>query len=107
MASINKKTKTEKAKPSDEEFLLTLLDNVKVDHETASKAFGISKAACRMRFIRLQQRYGFKTKGNGTPRRQQAPTSNSEETITKKEETPIKESDAAENEATEDEATEN
>ncbi|KAJ9491147.1 hypothetical protein VN97_g2113 [Penicillium thymicola] len=57
-----------------------------VDHETASKALGISKAACRMRFIRLQQKYGFKTKGKGTPRRQQAPA------YTEKEATPTKES---------------
>ncbi|KAJ5920437.1 hypothetical protein N7516_011295 [Penicillium verrucosum] len=56
------------------------------DHETGSKALGISKAACRMRFVRLQQKYGFKTKGKGTPRRQQAPAS------TEKEATPTKES---------------
>ncbi|KUM65067.1 hypothetical protein ACN42_g2008 [Penicillium freii] len=72
------------AKATDEEFLLTLLDKVKVDHETASKSLGITKAACRMRFIRLQQKYGFKTKGKGTPRRQRAPDSN-EEAITEKE----------------------
>ncbi|KAJ5955552.1 hypothetical protein N7501_009831, partial [Penicillium viridicatum] len=64
------------SKIGDEGFLLTLLENVKiiltktslqVDHETASKSLGITKAACRMRFIRLQQKYGFKKKGKGTP----------------------------------------
>ncbi|OQD64526.1 hypothetical protein PENPOL_c007G01356 [Penicillium polonicum] len=67
-------------KATDEEFLLTLLDKVKVDHDTASKTLGISKAACRMRFIRLQQKHGFKTKGKGTPRRQRAPDANKEAT---------------------------
>ncbi|KAJ5920436.1 hypothetical protein N7516_011294 [Penicillium verrucosum] len=55
-------------KATDEKFLLTLLENVKVDHETAAKTLGITKAACRMRFIRLQQKHRFKTKGKGTPR---------------------------------------
>ena len=33
-----------------------------------------------MRFIRLQQKHGFKTKGKGTPRRQRAPDANKEAT---------------------------
>ncbi|CAI7613221.1 unnamed protein product [Penicillium palitans] len=69
-----------KGKTTDEEFLLTLLDTVKVDHGTASKSLGITKAACRMRFIRLQQKHGFKVKGKGTPRHKQAKVSNEEET---------------------------
>ncbi|KAJ5412234.1 uncharacterized protein N7487_006593 [Penicillium crustosum] len=52
---------------------MTLLENVKVvDHGTASKSLGISKAACRIWFIRLQQKHGTKVKGNGTPRGKQA-----------------------------------
>jgi hypothetical protein len=65
-----------------------------------------------MRFIRLQQKYGFKKKGKGTPRHKQAPTTDNEEVTTEKDATPTKESDVAEeganeDEATEDEATEN
>ncbi|KAF9247616.1 hypothetical protein DTO013E5_4655 [Penicillium roqueforti] len=63
-------TEVEAPKASDEEFLLTLLDTVKVNHQAAANILGINKAACRMRFIRLQQKYGFKKKGpKGTPRR--------------------------------------
>ncbi|KAJ5920439.1 hypothetical protein N7516_011297 [Penicillium verrucosum] len=69
MASAKPNTKAEKAKTSDEELITGL-----------SKALGISKAACRMRFIRLQQKHGFKTKGKGSPRRQQAPANNEEAT---------------------------
>ncbi|KAJ5920435.1 hypothetical protein N7516_011293 [Penicillium verrucosum] len=91
MASAKPNTKAEKAKLSDEQFLLTLLDNLKVDHGAASKALGITKAACRMRFIRLQQKHGFKPKGKGSPRRKQAPA-------------PI-EKEANDNEATENDAS--
>ncbi|KAJ5417576.1 uncharacterized protein N7487_001126 [Penicillium crustosum] len=62
----------QRSKTSDEEFLLTLLNNVKIDHEAAANALEINKAACRMRFIRLQQKYGFKKKGKGIPRHKQA-----------------------------------
>lgn len=44
-----------------------------------------------MRLIRLRQKYGFKTKGKGTPRRHQAPEATTEKTAT-----PAKESEAAE-----------
>ncbi|KXG53706.1 uncharacterized protein PGRI_007560 [Penicillium griseofulvum] len=55
---------SEVTKASDKAFLLTLLDNVKVDYEGAPKTFGITKAACRMRSTRLQQKHGFrKTRG--------------------------------------------
>lgn len=60
-----------------------------------------------MRFIRLQQKYGFKKKGKGTPRRKQAPTTDNEEATTEKDATPTKESDVAEEGANEDEDTEN
>ncbi|KAL2696325.1 hypothetical protein AAEP93_002739 [Penicillium crustosum] len=65
----------QRSKNSDEEFLLTLLNNVKVmkvDHEAAANSLGVNKAACRMRFIWLQQKYGFKKKGKGIPRHKQA-----------------------------------
>ncbi|KAJ6190618.1 hypothetical protein N7519_000639 [Penicillium mononematosum] len=51
-------------KVSDEVFLLTLLKDVKVDHGAAAAALGIKKPASRMRFIRLQQKYGFKAVGH-------------------------------------------
>lgn len=35
-----------------------------------------------MRFIRLQQKHGFKVKGKGTPRRKQAQVPNNEEGTT-------------------------
>ncbi|KAJ5850407.1 hypothetical protein N7455_010263 [Penicillium solitum] len=41
--------------------------------QSAAKSLGINKATCRMRFIRLQQKYGFKKKGKVIPRRNQAP----------------------------------
>ncbi|OQE30877.1 hypothetical protein PENFLA_c002G04987 [Penicillium flavigenum] len=47
---------------SDEVFLLTLLNDVKVDHKAAA-ALGINQPASLMRFIRLQQKHGFKAVG--------------------------------------------
>lgn len=41
--------------------------------QTAIRSLGINRAACRMRFIRLQHKYGFKKKGKVIPRRNQAP----------------------------------
>ncbi|KGO75661.1 hypothetical protein PITC_030130 [Penicillium italicum] len=83
-------------KACDEVFLLTLLDNVKVDHETAAKTLGINKAACRMRFIRLQQKYGFKKKGpKGTPRKKVAALTN-KEAADEVEPTPANESNVTE-----------
>jgi hypothetical protein len=35
-----------------------------VDHEAAAAALGIKKPASRMRYIRLHQKYGFKTVGH-------------------------------------------
>ncbi|CAI7639466.1 unnamed protein product [Penicillium discolor] len=74
------KIKLNVKKATDEEFLLTLLENLKVDHDTASKSLGVTKAACRMRLVRLQQKYGFKVKGKGTPRgkKEQASLNNEE-----------------------------
>ncbi|OQE30873.1 hypothetical protein PENFLA_c002G07133 [Penicillium flavigenum] len=51
-------------KVSDEVFLLTLLKDIKVDHKAAAAALGIKQPASRMRFIRLQQKYGFKAVGH-------------------------------------------
>ncbi|CAI7610681.1 hypothetical protein PCG10_001530 [Penicillium crustosum] len=92
MAPVTSEAKTEQPskaqlklnvkKATDEEFLLTLLENVKVDHGAASKSLGISKAACRMRLVRLRQKYGLKIKGKGTPRgkKEKASSNNEEET---------------------------
>ncbi|KAJ5503392.1 hypothetical protein N7463_006266 [Penicillium fimorum] len=55
-------------KASDEEFLLTLLEQTKIDYEAATQRLGINKAACRMRLIRLQQKHGFtKVEVKGIP----------------------------------------
>ncbi|OQE39037.1 hypothetical protein PENCOP_c007G00936 [Penicillium coprophilum] len=47
-------------KANEQEFLLTLLGTTKADYEIAATRLGIKTPACRMRFIRLQQKYGFK-----------------------------------------------
>lgn len=53
---------------------------LQVDHETAAKSLGVTKAACRMRLVRLQQKYSFKAKGKGTPRgKKEKASSNNEE----------------------------
>ncbi|KAJ5170379.1 uncharacterized protein N7500_003162 [Penicillium coprophilum] len=54
---------------SEQEFLLTLLGTTKADYELAATRLGVKTPACRMRFIRLQQKYGFKEVGpKRTPR---------------------------------------
>ncbi|KAJ5206931.1 hypothetical protein N7491_002439 [Penicillium cf. griseofulvum] len=69
LANVKAKVFTETTKASDEAFLRTLLEGVKVDYEGAAKTLRINKAACRMRFIRLQQKHGFKKVGaKRTPR---------------------------------------
>lgn len=61
---------------------------LQVDHETAAKSLGVTKAACRMRLVRLQQKYGFKVKGKGTPRgKKEQASSNNEEVPTGEEAT--------------------
>ncbi|KAF4760893.1 hypothetical protein HAV15_006304 [Penicillium sp. str.  len=74
------KIKLNVKKATDEEFF--------VDHETAAKSLGVTKAACRMRLVRLQQKYGFKVKGKGTPRgKKEQASSNNEEVPTGEEAT--------------------
>ncbi|KAF3028347.1 hypothetical protein E8E15_002165 [Penicillium rubens] len=65
------------SKVSDEVFLLTLLKGIKVDHEAAAAALGIKKPASRMRYTRLQQKYGFKAVGQ---REKEAPANNADVT---------------------------
>ncbi|KAJ5170996.1 uncharacterized protein N7500_003779 [Penicillium coprophilum] len=55
-------------KASDEVFLLTMLSTGKVDFDTAAKNLGINKQACRMRLLRLQQKYGLKHMADQSPK---------------------------------------
>ncbi|CAI7663500.1 unnamed protein product [Penicillium glandicola] len=65
----NAPAKVKAPKVCNEMFLLTLLNTLKVDYQSAADILGIEKAACRMRVTRLQQKYGFKKTGTkGTPR---------------------------------------
>ncbi|KAJ6125174.1 hypothetical protein N7471_012491 [Penicillium samsonianum] len=96
---VSEETDVKVPKTSDEEFLLTLLNPLKVDYQAAADTLGINTPACRMRFIRLQQKYGFKKKGaKGTPRKK---------TATEKKTAPANESDGTAEETTVEEATEN
>ncbi|KAJ5964333.1 uncharacterized protein N7479_004209 [Penicillium vulpinum] len=52
-----------KRKVDDVEFLLTLLDRVQIDYKLTAQTLGIEKSTCRMRLLRLQQRYGMKKVG--------------------------------------------
>ncbi|KAJ5275177.1 hypothetical protein N7497_005791 [Penicillium chrysogenum] len=65
-------------KASDEVFLLTLLKDIKVDHGAAAAALGIKEPASRMRYIRLQQKYGFKAVGHRP--KKEAPANNADVT---------------------------
>ncbi|KGO45125.1 hypothetical protein PEX1_092220 [Penicillium expansum] len=111
-AKVSEETEPKVTKASDEVFLLTLLGNVKVDHEAAAKALGITKAACRMRYIRLQQKHGLKMKGiKGTPRTKRSVLTN-KDAVTEQESTPVEEPGVAEDDTdvdgeTVEEATEN
>ncbi|KAJ6180567.1 hypothetical protein N7519_011028 [Penicillium mononematosum] len=51
-------------KVSHKAFLVTLLNDVKVDHKVAVAILGINQPASRMRYIRLQQKYGFNAVGH-------------------------------------------
>ncbi|KAJ5373976.1 hypothetical protein N7517_005982 [Penicillium concentricum] len=88
-------------KASDEEFMLTLLSHAKLDMTAAANELRITKAACRMRFIRLQQKYGFKQVGPKRTPRGKKGAANADKKAGSTSEVPAtsEEADAAENNA--------
>ncbi|KAJ5920438.1 hypothetical protein N7516_011296 [Penicillium verrucosum] len=52
-------------KASDEEFLLTLLKDMKVDHETAAKDIGITKAAFAYALSGCSKSTALRQRGRG------------------------------------------